>query len=371
MQLAFTPEQADLRRALRDLCRDLATDADLRRMVDLPGGFDPKIWDQLAAMGLVGLAVPEEYGGAGCGWVEVGVVLEELGRALLPAPYLSTAVLAVAALVEFDDRDANAEYLPRIADGSLVATLGVTAASAGWDAAGIAVSALAEAGAWILDGHTSYVCDGVSADLLLVLARIPGGSIGLFGVDGASPGVKRTDLQVVDLTRPQARIDLLGVRARLIGEPDATWERGARVLDVAAMALAAESVGGAQRVLEMAVDYAKIRQQFGRPIGSFQAIKHLCADMLVRVESARSAAYYALHAATAGGAVLATSASLAKAHCCDAFLHAAEQNVLVHGAIGLSWEHSAQLYLKRAKTTDLMFGDSARHRELLAQRIGL
>lgn len=370
MLLAFTPEQGDLRAAVREFCRDHAADTDLPRMIDRPEGFDPKIRDRLVAMGVFGLAVPEKFGGEGCGWVEVGVVLEELGRALLPVPYLSSAVLAVAALGEFDDDDANAEYLPGIADGSVAATLGVTAAAATWDAAGVAVEARREGAEWVLDGHTSYVYDGRTADLLLVFART-GDGVGLFGLNTSAPGVERAALAVVDRTRPQARIDLRGARARGIGDPDPTWERCARVLDIAAVALAVESVGGAQRALEMAVEYAKIRKQFGHPIGSFQAIKHLCADMLVRVEAARSAAYYALHAAAAGGAVLAPAASLAKAHCGDAFLHTAEQNVLVHGAIGLSWEHSAQLYLKRAKTTDLMFGDSSTHRELLARRIGL
>jgi alkylation response protein AidB-like acyl-CoA dehydrogenase len=370
LQLAFTPEQNDLRSALREFCRDHGTDTDLRRMVESPEGFDSKVRDRLAAMGVFGLAVPEKFGGEGCGWVDVGVVLEELGRSLLPVPYLSSAVLAVAALLEFGDDDANAAYLPGIANGSLSATLGVTAAAATWDADGVAVDARREGTEWVLDGHTSYVCDGMGADVLLVFAR-SGDSVGLFGVEPATTGVERNALQVVDRTRPQARVEFSGAPARSIGALDPTWERCSRVLDIAAVALAAESVGGAQRALDMAVEYAKLRKQFGRPIGSFQAIKHLCADMLVRVEAARSAAYYALHAAAVGGPALAPAASLAKAHCGDAFLYAAEQNVLVHGAIGLSWEHSAQLYLKRAKTTDLMFGDSTSHRESLARRIGL
>lgn len=371
MQLAFTDEQTDLRAAVRSLCDDHASDAERGRVVGLPGGFDPGAWKKAAAMGLLGLAIPEEYGGAGCGWVEVGVVMEELGRALLPMPYLSTAVLAVAALVEYGDGTANAEYLPRIADGALVAAVAVTSGRATWDAAGVAVEARVEAGGWILEGHASHVCDGLAAEMIFLLARRPDGAIGLFAVETAVAGIGRSALRVADLTRPQARIDLHAVPARPIGEPDTTWDRAARVLDIAAMALAAESVGGAQRVLDMAVDYAKIRHQFGRPIGSFQAIKHMCADMLVEVESARSVAYYAPHVLSSGRPDAAAAASLAKAHCCDAFLHAAEKNVLIHGAIGLTWEHPAQLYLKRAKTTDLMFGDSTGHRELLAERIGL
>jgi acyl-CoA dehydrogenase len=370
MHLAFTAEQADLRAAVRDLCDDHSSDAQLRRMTELPGGFDPELWQKVAAMGLTGLAVPEKFGGAGCGWVEVGVVLEEFGRALLPVPYLSTAVLAVAALAELGDDDANAEYLPRIADGSLVAGFAVTSEHATWDAAGVAVAARSDGVGWVLDGHTSYVYDGLNADLLLVLAHTPDGGVGLFGIGGTEPGVTRSGLNVADLTRPQSRVDFHAAPARLLGEPS-PWGRVTRVLDIAAVALAAECVGGAQRVLEMAVDYAKVRTQFGRPIGSFQAIKHLCADMLVEVESARSVAYYAAHAAGVGGAELGVAAALAKAHCGDAYLHAAEKNVLVHGAIGLTWEHRAQLYLKRAKTVDLMFGDSTTHRELLGQRIGL
>ncbi|GAA0623700.1 acyl-CoA dehydrogenase family protein [Sporichthya brevicatena] len=370
MRLAFTPEQSDLRAAVRELCRDHAADTDLRRVADLPGGFDPKVYDQVAGMGLLGLAVPEFFGGAGCGWVEVGVVLEEFGRALLPVPYFSSAVLAVAALLACDDPGAHADYLPRIVDGSLLATVGLTGTTATWEGAGVTVTARPGDRDWILHGEMSYVCDGAGADLLLVFARSPEGG-GLFAVDAPASGIRREALQVVDLTRPQAHIVLDDVPARLIGQISPSWRPFARVLDIAATALAAESLGGAQRTLEMAVDHAKIRKQFGRPIGSFQAIKHLCADVLVRVESARSAAYYALHATGVGGEVGATAASLAKAHCGDAFLYAAEQNVLVHGAIGLSWEHSAQLYLKRAKTTAVMFGDATHHREQLAQRIGL
>src|SRR6202040_704165 len=211
---------------------------------------------------------------------------------------------------------------------------------------------------------------GHVANLILVAAR-KGGQVNLFAVQGDSPGLTRTPLSTMDQTRKQARLELDGVPARQIGGDGRGWAPLAKTLDLAAVALAAEQVGGAQKVLEMAVEYAKVRVQFGRPIGSFQAIKHKCADMLLEVESAKSAAYYALWAAAELNEELPVVASLAKAYCSDAYFHATAENIQIHGGIGFTWEHPAHLYFKRAKSSELLFGDPTYHRELLAQRIGI
>jgi alkylation response protein AidB-like acyl-CoA dehydrogenase len=215
-----------------------------------------------------------------------------------------------------------------------------------------------------------FVLDGHVANLLVVAARTPAG-LGLFAVEGDAPGLTRTPLATMDQTRKQARLELAGTPGRLIGADGGASAGLSRTLDLAAVALAAEQVGGAQRCLDMSVEYAKERVQFGRPIGSFQAIKHKCADMLLEVESAKSAAYYAGWAAAESSDELPVVASLAKAYCSDAYFHAAAENIQIHGGIGFTWEHDAHLYFKRAKSSELLLGDPTYHRELLAQRIGL
>ena len=222
----------------------------------------------------------------------------------------------------------------------------------------------------MLNGHKSFVLDGHLADLILVVGRTSKG-ISLFGVKGDADGLTKTPLATMDQTRKQARLELVNTPAWLIGA-DGGAEAGLRkTLDLAAVALAAEQVGGAQHCLDSSVEYAKTRIQFGRPIGSFQAIKHKCADMLLEVESAKSAAYYAAWAAAEDSDELPVVASLAKSYCSEAYFHAAAENIQIHGGIGFTWEHDAHLYFKRAKSSELLFGDPAYHRELLAQRIGI
>ena len=215
-----------------------------------------------------------------------------------------------------------------------------------------------------------FVLDGAQANLLIVAAKTGAGT-SLFAVDPSGAGVTTTNLATMDQTRKQAKVELDGAPATLVGTDGAGWSTLERVLDLAAVALAAEQVGGAQKVLEEAVQYAKDRVQFGRPIGSFQAIKHKCADMLLEVESAKSAAYYAAWCAAELNDELPSVASLAKAYCSEAYFHAAAENIQIHGGIGFTWEHPAHLYFKRAKSSELLFGDPTYHRELLAQRIGI
>jgi alkylation response protein AidB-like acyl-CoA dehydrogenase len=215
-----------------------------------------------------------------------------------------------------------------------------------------------------------YVLDGATANLILVAARTAAG-VSLFSVAGDAAGLTRESLATMDQTRKQARLTFDNTPATLIGTDGQGWPVLERVLDLAAVGLAAEQVGGAQMCLDMAVEYAKVRVQFGRPIGSFQAIKHKCADMLLEVESAKSAAYYAGWAASELNDELPSVASLAKAYCSEAYFHAAAENIQIHGGIGFTWEHPAHLYFKRAKSSELLFGDPTYHRELLAQRIGI
>ncbi|QQM38707.1 acyl-CoA dehydrogenase family protein [Streptomyces liliifuscus] len=383
MDFAFSEEQEELRRTVRAFLADTSPETETRRLMETPRGFDRALWRRMGTeLGLQGLAVPEEYGGAGYGPVEVGVVMEELGRALTCAPFLSSAVLATTTLLRCDDEDARKRLLPGLASGELVGTLALTEGSppgpdglggapTRWDAEGIRLTARESAGSWLLTGHKMFVLDGAAADVVLTVART-GEGIGVFWVDGDAAGLTREPLPTMDPTRRQARLDYHDVPAtRLRTRSGDGWGLVSEVLDRAAVALAAEQVGVASRALDMAVEYARVRQQFGRPIGSFQAVKHLLADVLLEVESARAAAHYALLAAENEDPELPAVASLAKAFCSDACLQATEQNIQVHGGIGFTWEHPAHLYLKRAKTSQLLFGDPTYHRELLAQRIGM
>jgi alkylation response protein AidB-like acyl-CoA dehydrogenase len=321
-------------------------------------------------MGLQGLIVPEEFGGSGYSYVELIVVLEEMGRSLLCAPYFATVALAANALIHSGDDQAKKEFLPGIASGETIATVAFTEPSGKWDEAGITMAATKSGDDWKLSGTKMFVLDGHTADLIIVAARTSAG-VSLFVVSGDAAGLTRTALSTMDQTRKQAKLEFSDTPARLIGTDGAGWTVLSTVLDLAAVALAAEQVGGAQRCLDMAVEYAKVRVQFGRPIGSFQAIKHKCADMLLEVESGKSAAYYAGWCAAEMNEELPSVASLAKAYCSEAYFHAAAENIQIHGGIGFTWEHPAHLYFKRAKSSELLFGDPTYHRELLAQRIGI
>jgi alkylation response protein AidB-like acyl-CoA dehydrogenase len=302
--------------------------------------------------------------------VELIVVLEEMGAALLCAPFFSTVVLAANAVMTSGDDDAKKYLLPGLASGETIGTLALTEDNGRWDFGGIECAAEPSGDGWVLNGHKMFVLDGHVADLVVVAARTKAG-VSLFGVKGDAEGLTRTALPTMDQTRKQARLEFSGTPAWLIGTDGGAEAGLAKTLDLAAVALAAEQVGGAQRVLDASVEYAKTRIQFGRPIGSFQAIKHKCADMLLEVESAKSAAYYAAWVAAEDSDELPVVASLCKSYCSEAYFHAAAENIQIHGGIGFTWEHPAHLYFKRAKSSELLFGDPAYHRELLAQRIGI
>jgi alkylation response protein AidB-like acyl-CoA dehydrogenase len=366
----FTEEHEELRATVRAFLGKVSDEAAVRREMADERGYDPAVWTQLAEqLGLTGLVIPEPYGGAGFGAVELLVAMEEMGRVLLCAPYLGTAVFAANALLHCADSETREELLPGIAAGRAIVSVAHAEPNGRWDVAGIAMRARAKGDGFELDGAKVWVLDGHVADTLLVVARADDG-LGLFRVDAAAEGVARALVPTLDTTRKLARIDLAATPARRVGRGDQT-ANFERVLALVATALAAEQVGGAQRCLEMATDYAKTRLQFGRPIGSYQAIKHKLADMLVAVEFAKTAAYAAAFAAAEDDGELPEAAALAKAYCSEAYFHAAAENIQIHGGMGFTWEHPAHLYFKRAKASDLLFGDAAWHRERVAELVGI
>ena len=382
MNFAFSEEQEELRRSVRRFLEDKSASAEVRRLMETTDGYDPKIWSQMAnELGLQSLHIPEAYGGQGFSFVELVVVLEEMGRALLCAPYFSSVCLAANAILNAGTEEQKQALLPGIAAGETIATLAFTEPAGKWDANGITMEAVSSAdgtdgsGGYTLSGTKMFVLDGHVANLIVVAARAAGTGgtegISFFTVAGDAEGLTRTSLPTMDQTRKRAKLEFSDVKAQLLGEEGAGWAALSKTLDQAAVCLAAEQVGGAQKCLDMSVDYAKNRIQFGRPIGSFQAIKHKCADMLLEVESSKSAAYYAGWAAAEDNDELPVVASLAKSYCSEAYFHAAAENIQIHGGIGFTWEHDAHLYFKRAKSSEILFGDPTYHRELLAQRIGI
>jgi alkylation response protein AidB-like acyl-CoA dehydrogenase len=376
VNFAFSEEQDQLREAVRKFLEAKSPESEVRRLMETTEGYDPAVWSQMAnELGLQSLHIPEAYGGQGFTFVELGIVLEEQGRALLCAPYFSTVVLAANAILNAGTDDEKSALLPGIASGETIATLAFTEPNGKWDADGITMEAREDGEGYVLSGAKMFVLDGHTADLVVVVARTAGTSgedgIAFFTVAGDAPGLTRTALATMDQTRKQARLEFADVKAAKLGTPGTGWAALSTTLDQAAVALSNEMVGGAQFVLEESVQYAKDRVQFGRPIGSFQAIKHKCADMLLEVESAKSAAYYAAWSAAEDNDELPVVASLAKAYCSDAYFHAAAENIQIHGGIGFTWEHDAHLYFKRAKSSEILLGDATYHRELLAQRIGI
>jgi alkylation response protein AidB-like acyl-CoA dehydrogenase len=371
MSVGYSQEHDELRQVVREFLRQRSPSRAVRRLVEAGEGRDDEVWAMLTGqLGLSAIAVPARYGGAGYGPVELGIVLEEMGRALLVAPYFSTVVLAGQALAASGDEDAMARWLPGIADGSLTAALAVAEESGSWDLADITAAAEAVGDGWTVSGTKLYVVDGHTADVLLVVARTPGGH-GVFAVDGDDPGAERARLDALDLTRPLASVTLRDARAVRVGAGRDTAAWLSEVTDQVLAALAAEQLGGAARCLELSVEYAKVREQFGRPIGSFQAIKHKCATVLLEVESGRSAVSEATTAVAGREPDASLAAALAYIHCSAAFTHAAKECIQIHGGIGYTWEHDAHLYLRRAKSSELFLGPPARQRARLAALAGI
>jgi alkylation response protein AidB-like acyl-CoA dehydrogenase len=366
-----TAEQDELRASVRQFLADRVPSSVVRQQMDTAEGYDPAVWAQAGQqLGLQSIAIPEEYEGAGFSFAEQAIVLEELGAALYGGPYLSSAVFAANALLASGDEAAKKAYLPGIASGELIGTLAFTEEDGSWAVDATRLTATADGDGWRLDGHKGFVLDGRTAGLILVIGR-SGAGLGLFAVQADADGLTRTLLPTLDQTRKLARLDFDGVAAMLVGTEGAGEAILARTLDVAAIAQAAEQLGGAQRVLDTTVEYLKVRHQFGRPIGSFQVLKHRCGDLLLEVESLRSAVQYAAAAVAEDAPELATAAALVKAYASDTYFHVAAESIQMHGGIGFTWEHDAHLYFKRAKASELFLGDATLHRERLATRIGL
>jgi alkylation response protein AidB-like acyl-CoA dehydrogenase len=373
MKFSFTDEQEQIRTVVRRFLAEQSPTTEIRRLMATDQGWERATWQRLSGeLGLTSVHIPEAYGGQGLGFVELGIVLEEMGRALLCAPYFASVVLAANAILNAGSEDQKRELLPGIATGETVATLAFTENNGLWDSAGVALMATPAGGSYRLSGVKSFVLDGHTADLIIVLARAPGSSgdtgLSFFSVRDDAAGLDRRLLKSVDGTRKLARLTFDNVPADLLGEEGAAAAPFATTLDQAAVCLANEMVGGADQLRQSALDYAMMRMQFGRPIASFQAIKHKCADMLVEVELAKSAAYYAAEAAAENDPDLPALASLAKACAADAFMQTARETIQLHGGIGFTWDNDTHLWFKRAKSSEVFLGSPTYHRELLMQR---
>ncbi|HUF85376.1 MAG TPA: acyl-CoA dehydrogenase family protein [Acidimicrobiia bacterium] len=348
MNFDLSDDQLALRAGARELLDGLASTTQVRAVMDAGGGFDAQLWKAMVEQGWAGVDVPEDQGGLGLGTVEVAVLLEEVGRHAAPAPFAST-VLALGALVG----SARSDDVDRLLSGEAIGCVA-------WSARTGAVSAEGGGDQWQLRGRPDPVPYAPSASVAVVVAEGPDGP-GLFAVDLDAIGVPPRE-PAMDQTRELGWLELDGAPATRIGDADAVEA----LLDRGAAYASAEMLGGADRAMDMAVEYAKERVQFDRPIGSFQAIKHRCADMLVDVEGMRSCAYWAAWCIGAGDSDASVSASTAKIWCSDASRRVMASALQVHGGIGFTWEHDLHLFLKRAQLDQLTFGDASFHRARLA-----
>jgi len=376
MDFAFSAEQEEFRDTLRRFLEENSPSSEVRRLMETREGFDRGVWKQMAGeLGLQGLHIPESYGGQGFGFLELGIVQEEMGRVLFCAPYLSTVCLAASAILNAGSEAQKQALLPSIASGETVATLALVEPGGDWEPGSIRLVAQSDGDGFRLNGCKTFVTDGHTADLIVVAARLEGtqgrDGITLLTLRSDAQGLSALPLDTLDLTRKQARLELRDVRAEALGEAGAAADALERTLDQGCVLLAAESAGGAARCLETAVAYAKHRVQFGRPIGSFQAIKHKCAEVLLEVESAKSAVYWASWVAEEKEEELAQAASVAKSLSSEGYLRAAAENVQIHGGIGVTWEADPQLYLKRAKTNEELLGNPGYHRARLVTALGV
>ncbi len=365
-----------LRRSARDFLVKECSSKVVRRLMEAPNPYDPSLWKKVADLGWTALGIPERYGGVGS-FLDLIVVLEEAGRALLPGPFFATMGLAVPALIEAGTEAQKKEALGAIASGTARGTMAFTEPSGRWDASGVDLAAKPVGGGWRLDGVKLFVPDADAADYTVVAGRTRGegeDGITLFLVKGRPKGMAVTQLKTMDMTRRWCEVRFDGVELdadALMGTPHKGWAPLKRSLEWATAALCAEMIGGAQKVLEASTEYAKTRHQFGKPIGIYQAVSHKLADMLVLSESGRSATYYAAWAVDADAPDRSLAASMAKAYVSDAYRKVAGDGIQVHGGIGFTWEHDMHLYFKRAKASEVTLGDATYHRELVAQALDL
>ena len=381
MEFRFTEEQQMIRETAEAFLREQSDAAAVRRAMATERGFEAALWDELAGnMGWSAMHIPEEFGGLGLGAVELVALMEEMGKRLLCAPFFSSVCLGATAILCAGSAAQKTALLPGIAAGTVRATLGWMGAGRDWSPSGGALACARHGDGWRLQGESHYVVDGHTADLLVLAARLPGEGLRLFALPADTAGLTRTWLPTMDQTRKLATLTLDGVHLgndALLGLDEDAAEALQKALDIATIALAAEQSGVAQQVLEMAVAYTKERHQFGRSIASFQAIKHKAADMMLKAEASRSAAYYAACVAdealrgTAAGAELAQAASLAKASCSETAFFNAGSAIQMYGGVGFTWEYDVHLYFKRARASEAFLGAPAWHRERIAQELGL
>jgi len=376
VDFGFNEEQEMLRQSARSLLEKECPSAAVRKMMEDERGFDPALWKKMAELGWLGLVIPEEYGGGGLSYVDLVLIMEEMGRVVLPSPFIWTVMFAEAIKRAGNDKQ-KASLLPKIASGELIATVAYLEPSGVWSPDGIAMTARREGAGYVLGGTKLFVNDGHIADCLLVAARTgEAGNHGitLFALETKHSGIEVKRLTTMDQTRKLTEVEFTAVK---VGAPDVVGEEGngwstlSEVIDRGKVMLAGEMMGGAQKVLEMTVDYAKVRVQFGRPIGSFQAVQHKCANMMIDVEGTKSAAYYASWAVSNDVAEAPLAAALAKAAASDAFRRVSAEGIQLHGGIGFTWDHDMHLYFKRAKSSEFTFGDANWNRELVAQGINL
>ena len=378
MDFGFSEEQELLRATARKFLENECSSEFVRKRMAEPGGVTDEFWAKVAEQGWLGLVFAEEYGGSGLGFVDLTVLMEEMGRAVMPGPFFST-LLGGLVILEAGSDAQKKEWLTKIAEGEARVTLAWTEPNARWDAAGVTTTAKAGGSGFTLSGTKLFVPDAHVAQALVVVARThegkkPEEGISLFVVPAGAKGLSVKLLPTMDQTRKLCEVKLDDVAVpstALLGAKDGGWAPLARVIERATVALCAEMCGGAQKVLDMTTEYAKIRVAFGKPIGSYQGVKHKAADMLVDVENAKSLTYYAAWAVDENVPEAPLAASMAKAYTSDAFRKVSGAGIQLHGGIGFTWEHDLHLYFKRAKSSEATFGDATYHREKVAQLINL
>jgi len=379
MNFGFNEEQELLRSTARKFFDNECTSDTVRKLMEAPAGMTPELWKKMAEQGWTGLIFSEEHGGMGLGFVDLVVLMEEMGRSVVPGPFFSTVLLGGLSIREGGTEAQRKAWLPKIASGEARATLAWMEPSAELGARGITLEAAARGGGFTLNGTKLFVHDAHTADAIIVAARTASGTnpeegVSLFLVPKGARGLSVTLLPTMDQTRKLCEVTLADVAVgaeALMGQAGSGWAPLARVIDRATVGLCAEMCGGAQKVLDMTVEYAKIRQAFGRPIGSYQGVKHKAADMLVDVENSKSITYYAAWAMDEGIAEGPLAVSMAKAYVSDAYRRVAGAGIQLHGGIGFTWEHDLHLYFKRAKGSEFTFGDASWHRERVAQLVNL
>ena len=374
MDFGFSEEQEMLRDAAKRFLADNCPTKYVRQMMADATAHDPAFWSKLVGQGWPGLLIPEQYGGANGTFLDLTVIVEEMGKAIIPGPFFAAAALGAPTFIEGASDALKKEFLPKMAEGKFIATVALAEGAGRFDAGGIELKAGKKGSGYTLTGEKFFVPDAHVADAIVVAARTGGGSgedgITLLCVPAKEKGVTVTQLKTVDMTRRMCHVKFDNVQADVvIGKENGGWSTLRRVLGIATAALSAEMVGTAQKALDIAVDYAKTRVQFGKPIGSFQAVKHKCVDMMVAVENARSLTYYACWTVDERVAEAATAVPMAKAYASDMAKNVTSEAIQVHGGIGFTWEHDMHLYHRRALAGEANLGNAPIHREVVAKSL--